>query len=234
MLSVTNLSAGYGLVPVLNNVTLSVPQGAIVALLGANGAGKTTALNAIAGLLRPWSGEVQFQGKPCSMLAPHRIVREGISLVAEQRELFLSMTVQENLDLGAYTRSGRREIGESLEAVFSMFPRLAERRHQVARTLSGGEQQMLAIGRGLMAKPSLLLLDEPSIGIAPLLVREIFEQIRKINALGVSLLVVEQNAKVALDVASHAYVMENGRITMQGSAADLKSDPKVQKAYLGV
>nr|WP_249157495.1 ABC transporter ATP-binding protein [Bradyrhizobium sp. KB893862 SZCCT0404] len=233
-MSVTNLCAGYGLVQVLSNVTLFVPKGAVVALLGANGAGKTTALNTIAGLMRPTAGEVEFQGKRCSALPAHEIVRQGVSLVPEQRELFLSMTVEENLKLGAYTRNDPAEIRQSHDFVFDMFPRLAERRNQVARTLSGGEQQMLAIGRGLMARPELLLLDEPSLGIAPLLVREIFEQIRKINQLGVSLLVVEQNAKIALDVASIGYVMENGRITLQGSAEMLKSDPKIQEAYLGV
>ncbi|WP_213772266.1 ABC transporter ATP-binding protein [Bradyrhizobium sp. dw_78] len=234
MLEVEHLNAGYGLVQVLNDVTLSVPEGAIVTLLGANGAGKTTALNTIAGLMRPWSGQVTFRNRRCDALPAHRIVRQGLSLVAEQRELFLSMTILENLMLGAYTRNDQKEIRESLELVFEIFPRLAERKAQVARTLSGGEQQMLAIGRGLMAKPSLLLLDEPSLGIAPLVVLEIFDQIRKINRLGVSVFVVEQNAKIALEVASYGYVMENGRITVEGAADVLRSNPKIQEAYLGI
>jgi branched-chain amino acid transport system ATP-binding protein len=233
MLEVAHLNAGYGLVQVLNDVTLSVPRGAIVTLLGANGAGKTTALNTIAGLMRPWSGRVTFLDRKCEALPAHRIVRLGLSLVAEQRELFLNMTILENLMLGAYTRRDRSEIRDSLELVFDVFPRLAERKAQVARTLSGGEQQMLAIGRGLMAKPALLLLDEPSLGIAPLVVVEIFDQIRKINRLGVSVLVVEQNAEIALQVASYGYVMENGRITIEGAADVLRSDPKIQEAYLG-
>ncbi len=233
MLSVTNLCVGYGAVQVLDNVSLSVPDNAIVTLLGANGAGKTTALNTIAGLIRTWSGDISYQDASCTNIPAHRLVRRGLALVAEQRELFLDMSVIENLMLGAFTRSDRAEIQQSLEDVFEMFPRLAERRHQNTRTLSGGEQQMLAIGRGLMAKPSLLLLDEPSLGIAPILVQEIFDQIRKINQRGVAVLVVEQNANIALDVASYGYVMENGRVTIEGPVDQLKSDPRIQQAYLG-
>ncbi len=233
MLVVKSLSVGYGLVQVLNDVSFSVPDGVVVTLLGANGAGKTTALNTIAGVIRPWSGEVTFRGEPCAALSAHRIVRRGISLVSEQRDLFLSMSVEENLMLGAYTRKDRNEVRQTLDFVFEIFPRLAERRAQISRTLSGGEQQMLAIGRGLMAKPSLLLLDEPSLGIAPLVVLEIFAQIKKINELGVSVFVVEQNAKLALEIASYGYVMENGRISAEGPAAVLQNDPRIQEAYLG-
>jgi branched-chain amino acid transport system ATP-binding protein len=234
MLVVKNLSVGYGLVQVLHEISISVPNGSIVTLLGANGAGKTTALNTIAGMVRPWSGEISFDGRQCSPLRAHQVVRRGISLVPEQRELFLSMTVLENLMLGAYTRTDGRETQQTLSFVFEMFPRLAERRRQISRTLSGGEQQMLAIGRGLMAKPSLLLLDEPSLGIAPLVILEIFAQIKKINELGVSIFVVEQNAKIALEVATYGYVLENGRITIEGPSDVLQSDARIQEAYLGV
>jgi branched-chain amino acid transport system ATP-binding protein len=234
MLVVKNLSVGYGLVQVLHEISISVPKGSIVTLLGANGAGKTTALNTIAGMVRPWSGEISFDGRQCSPMKAHQVVRRGISLVPEQRELFLSMTVLENLMLGAYTRTDGRETQQTLSFVFEMFPRLAERRRQISRTLSGGEQQMLAIGRGLMAKPSLLLLDEPSLGIAPLVILEIFEQIKKINELGVSIFVVEQNAKIALEVATYGYVLENGRITIEGPSDVLQSDARIQEAYLGV
>jgi branched-chain amino acid transport system ATP-binding protein len=234
MLVVKNLSVGYGLVQVLHEISISVPNGSIVTLLGANGAGKTTALNTIAGMVRPWSGEISFDGRQCSPLRAHQVVRRGISLVPEQRELFLSMTVLENLMLGAYTRADGRETQQTLSFVFEMFPRLAERRRQISRTLSGGEQQMLAIGRGLMAKPSLLLLDEPSLGIAPLVILEIFAQIKKINELGVSIFVVEQNAKIALEVATYGYVLENGRITIEGPSDVLQSDARIQEAYLGV
>jgi branched-chain amino acid transport system ATP-binding protein len=234
MLVVKNLSVGYGLVQVLHEISISVPNGSIVTLLGANGAGKTTALNTIAGMVRPWSGEISFDGRQCSPLRAHQVVRRGISLVPEQRELFLSMTVLENLMLGAHTRTDGRETQQTLSFVFEMFPRLAERRRQISRTLSGGEQQMLAIGRGLMAKPSLLLLDEPSLGIAPLVILEIFAQIKKINELGVSIFVVEQNAKIALEVATYGYVLENGRITIEGPSDVLQSDARIQEAYLGV
>jgi branched-chain amino acid transport system ATP-binding protein len=233
MLDVSNLITGYGLVQAVNGVSLSVPDGAIVTLLGANGAGKTTTLKTIAGLMKPWSGEISFGGTSCAGVPAHRLVRRGLSLVAEQRELFLDMTVAENLMLGAYIHDDRPKIQASLESVFEMFPRLAERRPQTVRTLSGGEQQMLAIGRALMARPSLLLLDEPSLGIAPLLVQEIFEQVRKINRQGLGILVVEQNANIALDVASYGYVMESGTIVTEGPAEALRKDARIQEAYLG-
>ncbi len=233
MLEITNLNAGYGTVQVLNDVSLKVPDRSVVTLLGANGAGKSTTLNTIAGLIKAWSGSIAYEGDPCASVPAHVLVRRGIALVAEQRELFLNMTVMENLMLGAFTRADRAEIQQSLDQVFEMFPRLAERRGQNTRTLSGGEQQMLAIGRALMSRPSLLLLDEPSLGIAPILVQEIFAQVRKINAQGVAVLVVEQNASVAMDVASYGYVMENGRISIEGPTETLKADPRIQEAYLG-
>jgi branched-chain amino acid transport system ATP-binding protein len=233
MLEITNLTAGYGTVQVLNDVSLKVPDRSVVTLLGANGAGKSTTLNTIAGLIKSWSGSIAYRGAACVGVPAHALVRRGIALVAEQRELFLNMTVLENLMLGAFSRVERSEVQQSLEQVFDMFPRLAERRHQNTRTLSGGEQQMLAIGRGLMSRPSLLLLDEPSLGIAPILVHEIFEQVRKINEQGVAVLVVEQNASIAMDVASYGYVMENGRIAIEGPTATLKADPRIQEAYLG-
>lgn len=233
MLTVENLAAGYGAVQVLNNVSMTVPEKGVVTLLGANGAGKTTALNTIAGLMKSWSGKITYRDASCVGVPAHRLVRRGLSLVAEQRELFLNMTVIDNLMLGAFVHSDKEVIQQSLEWVFEMFPRLAERRAQNVRTLSGGEQQMLAIGRGMMARPSLLLLDEPSLGIAPMLVQEIFEKIRKINEQGVAVLVVEQNANIALDVATYGYVMENGSIALEGPVADLKCDRRIQQAYLG-
>jgi branched-chain amino acid transport system ATP-binding protein len=233
MLELKNITAGYGAVQVLNNVSLTVPERSVVTLLGANGAGKSTTLNTIAGLIKSWSGSITYRGENCVGEPANVLVRRGIALVAEQRELFLNMSVMENLMLGAFTRDDKAEIQHSLAQVFEMFPRLAERRSQNSRTLSGGEQQMLAIGRGLMSRPSLLLLDEPSLGIAPILVQEIFAQVRKINEQGVAVLVVEQNASVAMDVASYGYVMENGSISIEGPTDVLRADPRIQEAYLG-
>lgn len=233
MLEISNLTTGYGLVQVLDQLSLVVPKGKVVTLLGANGAGKSTALNTVAGLVKPWSGSIRLDGVETAGTAANRLVRMGQSLVAEQRELFRDMTVHDNLMLGAFTRSNRQETRQSLDFAFDMFPRLKERRNQSVRTLSGGEQQMLAIARALMAKPRLLMLDEPSLGIAPLLVKEIFERIRAINELGVSILVVEQNAFIALDVAHYGYVMERGRIVFEGEPEQLRSDPRIQEAYLG-
>jgi branched-chain amino acid transport system ATP-binding protein len=233
MLELKNLYAGYGAVQVLNNVSLTVPDRSVVTLLGANGAGKSTTLNTIAGLIKAWSGSINYGGRQCANVPAHALVRRGLALVAEQRELFLNMTVIENLMLGAFTREDKAEVQHSLDQVFEMFPRLAERRSQNSRTLSGGEQQMLAIARAMMSRPSLLLLDEPSLGIAPILVHEIFEQVRKINQQGVAVLVVEQNASIAMDVANYGYVMENGSISIEGPIATLKADPRIQQAYLG-
>ena len=233
MLELRNLSAGYGAVQVLNNVSLTVPDRSVVTLLGANGAGKSTTLNTIAGLIKARSGSITYDGQQCASVPAHSLVRRGMALVAEQRELFLNMTVLENLMLGAFTRDDKAEIQRSLDQVIDMFPRLGERRSQNSRTLSGGEQQMLAIGRGMMSRPSLLLLDEPSLGIAPILVHEIFQQVRKINEQGVAVLVVEQNAAVAMDVASYGYVMESGSISIEGPVEKLKADPRIQEAYLG-
>jgi branched-chain amino acid transport system ATP-binding protein len=233
VLAVDGIRAGYGRVEVLKGVSLAVPAGSIVALLGANGAGKSTTLRVIAGLLAPAAGAVTFENAPITRLRADRIVRRGISLVPESRELFLEMTVEENLEMGAYTRRDVQGIGRDLQTAFALFPRLAERRAQVAGTLSGGEQQMLAIARALMARPRLLLLDEPSLGLAPAIVDEIFERIATINREGMSVLLVEQNARMALDIADHGYVLETGRVALSGAARDLATDAMVQESYLG-
>jgi branched-chain amino acid transport system ATP-binding protein len=215
-------------------VDLEVRQGEIVTILGANGAGKTTTLQTISGLLRPSAGEVLFEGQPAHQVKAHQLVRKGIAQAPEGRRIFGTLTVRENLDLGAFTRADEDGIAETRRWIFSLFPVLEKRRDQLAGTLSGGEQQMLAIGRALMAKPRLLLLDEPSLGLAPLLVRAIFQVIREINAsAGVTVLLVEQNARAALKLAHRGYVMEVGRIVHEGPAAELAADPKVLNAYLG-
>lgn len=212
---------------------MSVGAGEIVSLVGANGAGKTTALKAISGVLAPRSGKIEFNGRDIVGLPQHRIARMGISHVPEGRGIFANMTVGENLHMGAYTRRPGRETVESLERVYSIFPRLAQRSRQQAGTLSGGEQQMLALGRALAAGPALMLLDEPSMGLSPLLVREIFEMIGEVNRSGAAILLVEQNACMAMSVAHRAYVLEAGRIVLHGNPADLQNDPRVQAAYLG-
>lgn len=212
---------------------MSVGAGEIVSLVGANGAGKTTALKAISGVLAPRSGKIEFNGRDIVGLPQHRIARMGISHVPEGRGIFANMTVGENLHMGAYTRRPGRETVESLERVYSLFPRLAQRSRQQAGTLSGGEQQMLALGRALAAGPALMLLDEPSMGLSPLLVREIFEMIGEVNRSGAAILLVEQNACMAMSVAHRAYVLEAGRIVLHGNPADLQNDPRVQAAYLG-
>jgi branched-chain amino acid transport system ATP-binding protein len=231
VLALRDVHASYGKVSVLHGIALAVPAGATVALLGANGAGKTTALRAITGLL-PAHGEIVFEGRAIAGARPDRIVRLGISMVPESRELFLTMTVEENLRLGAFTRRDRLTVARDMEQGYSLFPRLRERRNQVAGTLSGGEQQMLTISRALMARPKLLLLDEPSLGLAPRLVDEIFETIARIRRTGIGILLVEQNAAMALEISDRGYVMEAGEIRLQGSAAMLQSDPGVQQAYL--
>jgi branched-chain amino acid transport system ATP-binding protein len=233
LLSVRQLEAHYGRIRALKEVNLDVPQGGVVALLGANGAGKTTILRVISGLLRPTRGSVEFDHQPIARLSTERLVRAGIAHVPEGRQLFPELTVREHLRLGAYTRRDVRAINADLERVFSYFPRLAERIDQVAGTLSGGEQQMLAIARALMARPRLLLLDEPSLGLAPLLIKEIFRIIVEIRAAGTTVLLVEQNVYMALAVADYGYLLENGRVVLAGDSATLRQRKEVQHAYLG-
>ena len=233
MLVLDRIEAGYGSRRCLAGVSLEVQRGEIVALLGANGAGKTTTLLAISGLVSIWNGMVTFETQPLKGCAPAEIVARGISHVPEGRRVLSRMTVQENLELGAYLRSDRRAMREDLERTCSLFPILAERRRQLAGTLSGGEQQMLAIARGLMARPKLLLLDEPSLGLAPKLVLTIFEIIRRINQDGVTILLVEQNAYLALQVAHRGYVLETGRVVLADTAQHLAQNPRVKSAYLG-
>ncbi|HXF69320.1 MAG TPA: ABC transporter ATP-binding protein [Thermoflexus sp.] len=235
-LKVEALRAAYGPVQVLHGVSLQVGAGEIVTVIGANGAGKTTLLRAISGLLRPTAGRIWFDGQEITGWPPERIVALGLVQIPERRQLFASMSVEDNLYLGAYLRLRRGErkaVEEDLQRVYELFPRLKERRRQIAGTLSGGEQQMLAIGRGLMARPRMLLLDEPSLGLAPLLVQELFRVIRSLREQGLTVLLVEQNARQALRVADRAYVMETGRIVREGPAVELLEDPALQAAYLG-
>ncbi|MBS0013107.1 MAG: ABC transporter ATP-binding protein [Desulfobacterales bacterium] len=233
MLEVKNLHVSYGNVQVLHGIELSVDQGEIVTLLGANGAGKSTTLNTICGLVRPTDGEIRFDGEAIHKLPAFKIVSRKITQAPEGRRIFGTLTVQENLDLGAFTSRNQHRVKKSLEWILELFPRLAERRDQLAGTLSGGEQQMLAIGRALMSNPRLLLLDEPSLGLAPVLVRQIFKTIRQINEAGVTVVLVEQNARVALKLANRGYVMEVGHIVMADSAPALLENPDVVQAYLG-
>ncbi len=233
LLTVDNISVYYGNLQALRDVSFSVGAGEIVSLIGANGAGKSTALKALAGVLSPRSGRIAFRDREIGGLPSHRIARMGVSLVPEGRGIFANMSVRENLEMGAYRRTGGRETDDALARVFGLFPRLLERILQPAGTLSGGEQQMLAIGRALAARPSLLLLDEPSMGLSPLLVLETFRLVREINRAGTTILLVEQKASMALAVASRAYVLENGSIVLSGAASALRDDPKVRAAYLG-
>jgi branched-chain amino acid transport system ATP-binding protein len=233
MLEVRGVAADYGDVRALWDVSLDVGSGEIVALIGPNGAGKTTLMHTIVGLVRPSSGSITFDGTPLTTLSPHEIVERGTILVPEGRHIFASMRVLENLEIGAFAPKARRERTTTLERVYEIFPILAERSDQLAGTLSGGQQQMLAIGRALMGLPRLLLLDEPSLGLAPLIVRDIFGVLRQINASGVTVLVVEQNARMALQLANRAYILEQGRIVGQGTGTDLLADVGVQRAYLG-
>ncbi|MDD3023086.1 MAG: ABC transporter ATP-binding protein [Syntrophomonadaceae bacterium] len=233
MLLLQEIDVYYGAIQALKKLFLEVQEGSIVTLIGANGAGKTTTLKSISGLLRPKNGAVLFKGIDISRVAPERIVGMGISHVPEGRRVFTAMSVLENLEMGAYLRKDKKEIASDMENVFGRFPRLKERRKQMAGTLSGGEQQMLAIGRALMARPELLLMDEPSMGLAPLLVKEIFEIIKDINSRGTTILLVEQNAHMALSVADRAYVIETGEIVLAGKAADLMNSDDVKRAYLG-
>ena len=235
LLELQGVSASYGAIQALQNVSLQVPRGAIVALLGSNGAGKSTTLNAISHLIEPSAGEVRFDGQAIQRLPSDEIVRRGLVQVPEGRQVFRDMSVRENLELGAFLRGSRSEMAEDLERVYSLFPRLKERSGQLASTLSGGEQQMLAIGRALMSRPRMILFDEPSMGLSPLLVEQIFETIVRLNReQGLTILLVEQDVRLALRVASHAYILENGEIGLQGPAAQLMNDPAVRKAYLGV
>ena len=233
MLEIEDLHVAYGSIQALRGISLRVDAGELVTLIGSNGAGKSTTLLTISGVLRPRQGHIRFEGRDLVGVAPHEIVRLGISHCPEGRLIFGRLTVLENLVLGAYHRRDRRGIQADIERVYALFPRLAERRHQMAGTLSGGEQQMLAIGRALMSRPRMLLLDEPSLGLAPLLVERIFAVIQELQQQGVTILLVEQNAYQALRVASRAYVLETGQIRLAGPAAELANDPRMRAAYLG-
>ncbi|MBQ4307323.1 MAG: ABC transporter ATP-binding protein [Lachnospiraceae bacterium] len=233
MLKVENLRVQYGMIEAIKGISFEVGDGEIVTLIGANGAGKTTTMHAISGLVKPSAGTVTLDGKDLTKIAPHKIVEMGLAQVPEGRRVFAQQTVEENLTLGAYARRDKDQIARDMEDVFVLFPRLRERRTQMAGTLSGGEQQMLAMGRALMAKPSIVLMDEPSMGLSPLLVSEIFRIIEEINSKGTTVLLVEQNAKRALAIADRAYVLETGNITLSGTGEELANDERVRKAYLG-
>ncbi|MBF7083307.1 ABC transporter ATP-binding protein [Desulfallas sp. Bu1-1] len=233
MLEVKDLDIYYGLIKALHGISFEVKQGEIVTLIGANGAGKSTTLRTISSLIKPKAGTITFEGRNITGIPPHKIVEMGLSHVPEGRKVIGDMTVLENLRMGAYTRRDKGEIAASLDEVFTRFPRLKERAKQLAGTLSGGEQQMLAIGRGMMSKPKLLLLDEPSMGLSPILVEEIFSIISTINSQGTTILLVEQNAFMALQVAHRAYVLETGRVVLSGDARELQQNEKVRSAYLG-
>ncbi|RIK44999.1 MAG: ABC transporter ATP-binding protein [Chloroflexi bacterium] len=234
LLDVKDVHAYYGNIHALKGLNLHVEEGEIVSLIGGNGAGKTTTLRVISGLLRPRQGAVLFRGEDLSHCRAHELVAKGIAMVPEGRGVFAKLTVAENLEMGAYFRNDKAGIAADIERVYDLFPRLRERRKQLAGTMSGGEQQMLAIGRGLMANPRLLLLDEPSMGLAPLLVETIFQTIEEINRTGTTILLVEQNAHMALQIAHRGYVLQTGEIVLSDTAAELQKNPTVQKAYLGV
>ena len=232
ILNVNNINVYYGAIHAIKDISFTVDEGEIVTLIGANGAGKSTTLNTISGLLRTRTGDIEFMGSSISKMAPNKVVEHGLVMVPEGRRIFLGLTVEENLEMGAYTRP-KSEIKSSMEEVYELFPRLRERRTQIGGTLSGGEQQMLAMGRALMAKPKLIMLDEPSMGLAPLLVDLIFEIIADLHKAGSTILLVEQNAQAALSIADRAYVLETGRIIKTGLGSELISDPDIKKAYLG-
>ena len=233
LLKVEDLSVYYGVIQALKGISFSVNRGEIVSLIGANGAGKTTTLHTVTGLIRPKSGHVFYKGEEITRVPAHKIVTMGMSHVPEGRRIFQNLSVYENLLLGAYSRKDKKEVADTMELVFKQFPRLEERRRQLAGTLSGGEQQMLAMGRALLANPELIVLDEPSLGLSPLLVGEVFEIIKSFRAAGKTVLLVEQNAKMAMSISDRAYVLENGEITMSGDAKELAEDDRVRKAYLG-
>jgi branched-chain amino acid transport system ATP-binding protein len=234
LLEVESIHSYYGNIHALKGVSLSVEKGEIVTLIGANGAGKSTTLRTITGVMRPREGHVRLEGEDLANYKPHELVYKGMAMVPEGRHIFSRLTVAENLDMGAYIRKNKDEIVVDMERVFALFPRLKERRNQVAGTLSGGEQQMLATGRALMAHPRLLLMDEPSMGLAPVLVESIFETIKEINKEGTTILLVEQNALMALTIASRGYVLQTGEIVLKDTVDNLKKNPMVQKAYLGM
>ncbi|MEB3101669.1 ABC transporter ATP-binding protein [Ferviditalea candida] len=234
MLKVSNLNAGYGNVQVLRNVSFHVESGEMVCILGTNGAGKTTLLKTLSGLIRPWSGTIEFEGIPMESKKPEQIVREGLIQVPEGRKLFAQMTVLENLELGAYTENARKKMKSNIQICFELFPILQEKQHQAAGSMSGGQQQMLAIARALMSKPKLLLLDEPSTGLSPLLTKQVFDVIRSIKSQGVTVLLVEQNAYQALAMSDRGYVIENGGIVMEGTSGELINDEQLKSSYLGI
>jgi len=234
VIELSAVSASYGAVPAISDVTITVGEGEAVGLLGANGAGKSSTLRVISGLLRPTSGFVKFEGVAISDLAPYKVVERGIAHVPEGRRVFPEMTVEENLEVGAYVPAAKADRRRTMDLVYNIFPRLADRRMQLAGTMSGGEQQMLAVGRGLMLKPRLLMLDEPSLGLAPVMCDVLFDKIREIHAMGTSLLLVEQNVSRALTLVQRAYVLESGRVIMHGDSAALATDKRVQAAYLGL
>ncbi|NLO97295.1 MAG: ABC transporter ATP-binding protein [Peptococcaceae bacterium] len=232
MLKVEGINVYYGAIHAIKGISLEVNEGEIVTLIGANGAGKSTILKTISGLLRPKTGQIHFMGENITSVAPHKILKKGLAHVPEGRRIFLQMTVQENLDMGAYTCPAG-DVKTELERVYDLFPRLLERRNQIAGTLSGGEQQMLAIGRALMSRPKLLMLDEPSMGLAPILVEQIFNIIQEMNKAGTTILLVEQNAQMALSIADRAYVLETGTIPISGTGKELAASDEIRKAYLG-
>lgn len=233
MLELKNLEISYGPIKAVKNVTLAVPEGKIVSILGANGAGKTSTLKAISGIVKPSSGSIEFNGKLLNHLPEEEVVREGIIHCPEGRKLFPELTVEENLKVGGYTVKDKKKIKELLKSVYEYFPRLEERRAQIAGTLSGGEQQMVAIARGLMAMPKLFILDEPSLGLAPIIVKEIFNIIKDINSQGVTILLVEQNAFQTLKIADYVYVLETGNLVLEGTAEEIKADENIRRSYLG-
>jgi branched-chain amino acid transport system ATP-binding protein len=234
MLKVEGISTQYGDIKVLWNTSLSISSKEMVTMVGSNGSGKTTMINTITGMIHPTTGKIELLGQPIHQLPPHKIVERGISLIPEGRKLFPDMTVLENLELGAYFPNARRKIPETLRWVLELFPRLEERKSQLAGTLSGGEQQMVTVGRGLMSVPQLLLIDEPSMGLAPLVVAELFRTIRKINQEGVTVFLVEQNARLAMEISERTYVLENGRVVREGASKELMKDDGIRKAYLGL